>query len=560
MDYYFKQMLVQNYNRNKESDTKYYYLENGNIVKVKKNGKKQVYHYDYLEKMHRGFINNEELHDAIDYIKCILDVDEDDDKALSSYVELWSNGMSTYHHEWKNIPINTIVNDREQFEEILKESRNDNLFITPNTFNSSGHKMNSLMSINAITIDLDYKKKKEYKDYEPEAIIKILEDKYFFGNVNEIALCDIDMLSNKVPKPNFIEYSNQIRLIYLVDKIKLSKKGRRKMLKFVKAIKLKMEKRLKDFGADSTPNLNSFIRVPFSYNVKKLYKTNVTFENEREIYTKVLEGEDRYKVFVKEYSRQRYDIQNIADLFNSREQVEQYFTLKNNKQRKVCKIKNAKEKKTFVLSSFNLERLKDIEKLQLLKNEGLVEIHRESLCFAYMVHLKLYGYKYDEIISRMEYFISKFNDTSNARTLISKCKNVMKNNYKFTSEGIRNFFGLSESFCIAYELKSFTKRLYTKEYRREYAREYYKEYLSEGRKFKHLSSDMKDKIIDMNKDGKSVTYIAKKIGCKLQTVYNHLKNEVNAFKVEIQKSIEDAQKLISEGATIKQASIKLGIK
>ena len=50
-------------------------------------------------------------------------------------------------------------------------------FITPNTFTHKSHGMDALMSINAITIDLDYKKIPEYKNsQEFIRLNKILRD------------------------------------------------------------------------------------------------------------------------------------------------------------------------------------------------------------------------------------------------------------------------------------------------------------------------------------------------------------------------------------------------
>lgn len=561
MDLYLKSKIIEKYNKEKGEDTKRFYLENDTIVEEKKNGYKKFYHYDYLETSYRGFLNDEELNDAIDYIKCILGIDEDDDKALSSHVELWSKGTSLYHHEWIDLEVGQIYNETEQFAEILQGLRNENMFITPNTFTTKGHKMNSLMSINAITIDLDYKKMPKYEYCTPEEVISILENEYFWGTIDEMADKNLKMPADRVPKPNFIEYSNQIRLIYLVDKIKLPKKGRRKLIRFVKAIKRKIEKRLKGFGADSSPNLNSFIRVPYSINKKKVYELCCIEKKGEEKYFKNPIAENRYKVDIKEYSRQRYNIQDIADKFIDREEVEKYLKKYKEKKKKKRKLIQFKEKNgEFLISKYNLDRLDDIEKLQDLKNKEIVSIHREELCFAYMVHLKLYGYDYKEIISKMECFIYKFNDNSKARILISKCKNVLQKNYRFTSKGIREFFGISESFCIEYGLTSFLRIEYTEEYKRKYAREYYNTFLRESRKFHHLEQDKKESIFIMNNEGMSVAQIAKKLGCKVQTVYNYLKGEVKAIKKNIAKSIEEAIKLIQEGLSIKKAAEKLNVK
>ena len=101
---------------------------------------------------------------------------------------------------------------------------------------------------------------------------------------------------------------------------------------------------------------------------------------------------------------------------------------------------------------------------------------------------------------------------------------------------------------------------YTPEYKRKYAKEYYNTYLRQNRKFHHLKLEDKKRIIKLNDEGLSVADIANKLGCKVQTVYSYLKDKVKAVKKNIQKSIEDALILISEGLNIKEAAKKLNVK
>ena len=558
MDTSFREMLVEKYNRERENDTRCFYSDNENIVEKKKNGYIIVRHYDNIEKASTGFFNEFELDEAVDYLRCIYDIDEDDEKSLNSYIRLWSKGKNNVDSKWDSIKLEDVFNKTDKFKSILNNMCNCNMFISPNTFCCKSHKMNSLMGINAFTIDLDYKKTLQYRDCTPEKIISILEEKYFYSGVSELDNKEIRMPCHMIPRPNFIEYGNQIRLIYLVDKIKLSKKGRRRIIRFVKSIKKKIEKRLEEFGADASPNLNSFIRVPYSINKKIHYELRYIIKSQTtDCYLKPI-SEDRYIVYIKEYSRRRYYIQDIADHFILRKNIKKYIDIIKESKKKGIILKK-KRHGGVDFTEYNLLRIRDIEKLQLLKNKGKVAIHRENLCFAYMVHLKLQKFSEKSINDRMEQFINNFSDNTDGKKLLLKCKNVLKNNYKFTTAGIREYFDLDIDFCRKHGLKSFVGVEYTKEERKMYSREYYLKFLKGERKYNHLNNNQKGSILKMNSEGLKVEEIANRIGCTIQTVYRNIKEEVKSAKRIIEKSIEDAIEYIKEGKTIKQIAEILNI-
>lgn len=80
----------------------------------------------------------------------------------------------------------------------------EDLMYSLNTYNNMyKHATNNIFTLNSFAIDVDFKESYRLKDKTPKQVIKMLE-KYEFGKT--------------VPAPNVIEYGNNIRLIYILDK------------------------------------------------------------------------------------------------------------------------------------------------------------------------------------------------------------------------------------------------------------------------------------------------------------------------------------------------------
>lgn len=152
----------------------------------------------------------------------------------------------------------------EYFEdEVFAKNRfsSNNLFLSMNGFISpTNARQQNLLYINAFAIDIDYKAVPRFKKMEPLEIWEHLK-----------SFC-----TEYLPYPTWLEWSNQLRLIYVLDiPMRLTKKSRKKQIALVKKIKETIELSIANhpwgqFGIDVGGNpVQSYVRMPFSINVKK---------------------------------------------------------------------------------------------------------------------------------------------------------------------------------------------------------------------------------------------------------------------------------------------------
>ena len=95
------------------------------------------------------------------------------------------------------------LKDPMKLSQVINSFGREDILFSLNPFRTMDRATRSnLFCINAIPVDVDYKKIKELKGLEPYQVIKLLE---------------MDFFESKIPTPNFVEYGNQIRLIYSVE-------------------------------------------------------------------------------------------------------------------------------------------------------------------------------------------------------------------------------------------------------------------------------------------------------------------------------------------------------
>ena len=76
----------------------------------------------------------------------------------------------------------------------------------------------------------------------------------------------MDFFESKIPTPNFVEYGNQIRLIYSVETCYIPR-FRDNVVTLARRISEVFSKELKEYGAEKQ-NLESYFRIPGSINTK----------------------------------------------------------------------------------------------------------------------------------------------------------------------------------------------------------------------------------------------------------------------------------------------------
>ncbi|MCS6112780.1 DNA-binding response regulator [Clostridium botulinum] len=297
----------------------------------------------------------------------------------------------------------------------------EDLFFSLNPFKTMDRATRSnLFCINNIGVDVDYKKIKEFKDLEPTQVIKLLE---------------LDFFDVKIPTPNFIEYGNQIRLIYTVETCYIPK-FRDNVVTLARRISEVFSQELKDYGADKQ-NLESYFRMPGSINTK----------NGAEI-----------KVFSYDESV-RYTLSELQELWL--EELPKWYKKRKGRvqaSKKVVKLHN--------VYSLNCNRLIDFELIQShLNSIGVTEL-RARLCFLYRNYtlikikyqngeLKSEDYEFAE--EEMLKYNSKFNNPLRERAIESATRVVNYRQYLYKSDTLVDFLGFDYELCELIGLQSIYK-------------------------------------------------------------------------------------------------------
>ena len=347
--------------------------------------------------------------------------------------------------------------------QILNSLGKEDVYLSLNPFRSMERATrDNLFCINAIAIDVDYKRIPELKRLEPYQVINLLE---------------LDFFDSKIPTPNFIEYGNQIRLIYTVETCYIPK-FRDNVVILARRISEVFSQELKEYGAEKQ-NLESYFRIPGSINTK----------NGAEI--KVFSYDDSV----------RYTLSELQELWLD-ELPKWYKKRKGRVQapRKVVKLHN--------VYSLNCNRLMDFEKIQShLNSIGVTEL-RARLCFQYrnytLIKLKyqngeLKAEDYEFAKEEMLKFNNNFNEPLRGHIIESATRVVNYRQYLYKNETLIDFLELDYELCERLGLQS----IYKTKTKEEIDKDYYKKKLKlEGKvSEKEKLSQRRAKIKDLLAEG-----------------------------------------------------------
>lgn len=320
----------------------------------------------------------------------------------------------------KVYPINSLK-DPMKLRQVINSFGREDILFSLNPFRTMDRATrNNLFCINAIPVDVDYKKIKELKDLEPYQVIKLLE---------------MDFFESKIPTPNFIEYGNQIRLIYSVETCYIPK-FKDNVVTLARRISEVFSQELKDYGAEKQ-NLESYFRLPGSINTK----------NGAEV--KVFSYDDAV----------RYTLSELQELWLD-ELPKWYKKRKGRVQapKKVVKLHN--------VYSLNSNRLMDFEKIQShLNSIGVTEL-RARLCFQYrnytLIKLKyqngeLKSEDYEFAKEEMLKFNNNFNEPLRGHIIESATRVVNYRQYLYKNETLIDFLELDYELCERLGLESIYK-------------------------------------------------------------------------------------------------------
>ena len=326
------------------------------------------------------------------------------------------------------------LKDPMKLRQVINSFGREDILFSLNPFRTMDRATRSnLFCINAIPVDVDYKKIKELKDLEPHQVIKLLE---------------MDFFERKIPTPNFVEYGNQIRLIYSVETCYIPK-FRDNVVTLARRISEVFSQELKEYGAEKQ-NLESYFRIPGSINTK----------NGAEI--KVFSYDDSV----------RYTLNELQELWLD-ELPKWYKKRKGRVQapRKVVKLHN--------VYSLNCNRLMDFEKIQSYLNSiGVTEL-RSRLCFLYRNYIliknkyqngELKAEDYELAKEEMLKFNNNFNEPLRGHIIESATRIVNYRQYLYKNETLIDFLELDYELCERLGLES----IYKIKTRQEIEKDYYK--------------------------------------------------------------------------------------
>lgn len=387
----------------------------------------------------------------------------------------------------KVYPINSLK-DPMKLRQVLNSFGREDILFSLNPFRTMDRATrNNLFCINAIPVDVDYKKIKKLKDLEPHQVIKLLE---------------MDFFESKIPTPNFIEYGNQIRLIYSVETCYIPR-FRDNVVTLARRISEVFSQELKDYGAEKQ-NLESYFRIPGSINTK----------NGAEV--KVFSYDDAV----------RYTLSELQELWL--DELPKWYKKRKGRvkaPRKVVKLHN--------VYSLNCNRLMDFEKIQShLNSIGATEL-RARLCFQYrnytLIKLKyqngeLKSEDYEFAKEEMLKFNNNFNEPLRGHIIESATRVVNYRQYLYKNETLIDFLELDYELCERLGLQS----IYKTKTKEEIDKDYYKKKLkSEGKMSKKEELEQtREKIKSLKEKG----FKNKDICIELDLAESTLKRHITYMK------------------------------
>ena len=447
-------------------------------------------------KIYNGKFTNTQVNEILNYFKELYPQKED------CFVKIFSK--STKEYKFYNIHS---LNEVGKLKNILNSFGKNDLMISSNTFKSMDKATESnLFSINTICVDIDYKKSKYYGELPPENVIKMLEMDYF---------------NYEIPYPNYIEYGNQLRLIYKLSEPVYIPKGKVAVKTLCNRVSECFSTILKEEFNAETQKSEKFIRIPYSINTKTMDTVNIIH-----------------------YSDETYTLNELKE--NWLDETPQWYEKWKSK-----KTSNAKNKvKSFNALEFNQKRLSDFRKIQNYLNQNDIKDFRNRLCFLYhnyslLVHKnnpKFNGNITEQAIADMLEFNSNFKYPERENKLISDTKFLRSKQYKYGNEEIMEFLELNDDLCRELYLESIfkvkSKELVNKEYYEENKDTFKKYYLNN-----------KDRLLEYKK-----TYIDN----NKETIkdYNSEYYNENKEYISINKKEKYQEKLKQEGKLTKKEKLE----
>lgn len=300
--------------------------------------------------------------------------------------------------EYYSYPTSALLDETKLYS-ILNSSRfssKNDLMYSLNTYNNMQyHSQNNIFTLNSFAIDLDYKEVKRLNNKTPKQIINMLEKSEF---------------SKSVPAPNIIEFSNNIRLIYVLEKAYSTKNVNTLVDRICKTI----GERLSDYGAKGQP-ITTFARVVNSVNSKIDKAVKVTYLDIEKYNISYLKNTvlpplpEWYSEYKLKTKRKATRVIDLSVDFAARGKATQY----------------------------NLNRIQDFFKI--VDYFGGDIDGRRFLCFQVRNHCKLAGMSDEEAKEVLKEFNNKFKYPLRWNVIEQDTRNVNRKQYYYKSKYILDF-------------------------------------------------------------------------------------------------------------------------
>lgn len=285
----------------------------------------------------------------------------------------------------------------------------DNFYMSMSSYRSmSSARAENISRVFALGIDVDYRAVTGQEELEPNEIMKYLDMVYEpYGGI---------------PKPTYIEYGRNLRMIYILDEpFNLNIKNTRKRqdcVAFLKRIEQVICERLN--GIQKNPfyyslpqfhaephKLTSFYRVPYSLN--KRYEGGY-YDTARKVY--VIGEANRWTVDIIRVG-DTWEINKLARVLPPK--FDGYEDWKKKQHKK-------KGKKTEQINDHRELAVRRLTELRTLQDKGWNVGYRERMCYFYWLFSMQAGKSWDEAQADTLEFNSCFETPLKAHTVKTECK------------------------------------------------------------------------------------------------------------------------------------------
>lgn len=331
------------------------------------------------------------------------------DNEDNSFIKIFNKNTEEYYC----YPASALL-DEDKLYNILNSNRFENkldLMYSLNTFNNMfKFAQNNIFTLNSFAIDLDFREVRRLENKTPKQVIKMLEK------------CEFE---KTIPTPNVVEYGNNIRLIYILEKAYSTKNVNTLVSRICKTI----GERLVDYGGKGQP-ITTFARVIGSTNSKINKTIKVTYLNT-----------EKYKI--------KYLQDSVLPPLPS-----WYAEYKQKTKRKVSKVIDLSVdfKARSRANQYNLNRISDIFKI-VEYFCGNVD-GRRFLCFQVRNHAKLAGMSDDEAEDIMRKLNNKFKYPLKWRVIEQDTRNINRKQYYYKSQTILDYISIDSELEEVLELSA----------------------------------------------------------------------------------------------------------